>query len=84
MLTKKPQPVAVCTRCGSVSYSTAQINGRCSQMTAGTRCTGVIGSAMNKTEWEECPACVGTGDVNTKRCGQCDGAGWRFIGNRKR
>ena len=45
---QKPQPVAVCTRCGALSYSLEMINGQCSQVTAGKRCTGVIGSAANK------------------------------------
>jgi predicted nuclease of predicted toxin-antitoxin system len=34
MADQRPQPVAVCTRCGAVSYSTDQINGQCAQVTA--------------------------------------------------
>ena len=81
---QKPQPVAVCTRCGAVSYSTEMINGQCAQVTVGKRCTGVIGSAPSKTDWEPCPACLATGHRNEKRCGRCDGAGWLYVRNRKR
>ncbi len=81
---QKPQPVAVCTRCGAVAYSQDVINGQCAQVTAGKRCTGVNGSALNKTDWEACPACLGTGHGNEKSCGQCDGAGWLYVRNRKR
>jgi len=81
---QKPQPVAVCTRCGAVSYSMDQINGQCAQVTVGKRCTGVVGGASNKADWEACPACVATGTKNEKRCGQCDGAGWLYVRNRKR
>lgn len=79
----KPQPVAICTRCGAVSYSTQMISGQCSQVTAGKRCTGVIGSVA-KVDWEECPACLATGTRNEKPCGQCYGAGWLYTRNPKR
>jgi len=79
---QKPQPVAVCTRCGTVSYSMDQINGQCAQVTAGKRCTGVNGRALSGTDWEACPACVATGTKNEKRCGQCDGAGWLYVRKR--
>lgn len=81
---QKAQPVAVCTRCGALSYSLEMINGQCSQVTAGKRCTGVIGSGANKADWEACPACLATGSRDEKPCGQCDGAGWLYIPNRKR
>ena len=81
---QKAQPVAVCTRCGAVSYSPDQINGQCTQVMAGKRCTGVNGSALNAVDWEACPACLATGTKNEKRCGQCDGTGWLYVRNRKR
>jgi hypothetical protein len=84
MCDQKPQPVAVCTRCGAVSYSPDLINGQCAQVTAGKRCTGVNGSALNKADWEACPACLATGQKNERTCGQCDGAGWLYLRNRKR
>ncbi|HEV2194062.1 MAG TPA: hypothetical protein VGR55_00635 [Candidatus Acidoferrum sp.] len=80
----KPQPVAVCTRCGAVSYSTEMINGQCAQITVGKRCTGVIGSAANQADWEICPACQASGQNGKMPCGQCDGTGWLYVRNRKR
>ena len=81
---QKPQPVAVCTRCGAVSYSTEMISGQCSQVTAGKRCTGVIGSAPSKDDWEMCPTCQGSGQNGKFPCGQCDGTGWLYVRSRKR
>jgi hypothetical protein len=81
---QKPQPVAVCTRCGAVSYAPQMISGQCAQVTGGKRCTGVIGSAAHQTDWEACPACLATGTKNEKPCGQCDGTGWLYVRNRKR
>lgn len=81
---QKPQPVAVCTRCGAVSYSTEMISGQCAQVTVGKRCTGVIGSTPNKADWAICPVCRGTGKNAKLTCGQCDAAGWLYIRNRKR
>lgn len=80
----KPRPVAVCTRCGAVSYSTAMISGQCAQVTVGKRCTGVIGSAPNQADWEICPACQAIGDNGKMPCGQCAGRGWLYVRNRKR
>ena len=80
---QRPQPVAVCTRCGAVSYFPEMIAGQCAQVTAGKRCIGVIGRA-SQTDWEACPACLATGTRNEKPCGQCDGAGWLYVRNRKR
>src|SRR6202521_3644711 len=40
----RPKPVAVCTRCGAVSYAPNLINGQCAQRVAGKRCVGVNGS----------------------------------------
>jgi len=81
---QKPQPVAICTRCGAVSYSTEMIGGQCAQVTVGKRCTGVIGSAANKIEWDMCLTCQGTGRNGKLPCGQCDGTGWLYARNRKR
>jgi hypothetical protein len=83
MREQKPQPVAVCTRCGAVSYSPEMINGQCPQVIVGKRCTGVIGSAGNKAEWEACPGCLATGTGNEKPCGQCCRVGWVYVRNRK-
>ena len=80
----RPKPVAVCTRCGAVSYSPNLINGQCGQMVAGKRCVGVNGSALNADDWKQCTACAGAGSTGATRCGQCDGAGWLYARNRGR
>lgn len=80
----RPKPVAVCTRCGAVSYETKLINGQCGQTVAGKRCVGVNGSALNSDDWKQCDACAGTGNAGTNRCGRCDGAGWLYNRNRGR
>lgn len=80
----KPHPVAICTRCGAVSYSTEMIGGQCAQVIVGKRCTGVIGSTANKLDWEICATCQGTGQNGKLPCGQCDGTGWLYVRNRKR
>ena len=78
------KPVAVCTRCGSVSYETKLINGQCGQIVAGMRCVGVNGSALNADDWKQCEGCAGTGNIGTTRCGRCDGAGWLYTGDKER
>jgi hypothetical protein len=80
----RPRPVAVCTRCGAVSYTAHLINGQCAQQIAGKRCVGVNGSALNADDWKQCAACAGTGSTGTTRCGHCDGAGWLYAHNRGR
>lgn len=80
----RPKPVAVCTRCGAVSYAPNLINGQCVQMVAGKRCVGVNGSALNAEDWKQCTACAGAGSTGTARCGPCDGAGWLYARNKAR
>jgi hypothetical protein len=81
---ERPKPVAVCTRCGAVSYAQGLINGQCVQMIAGKRCVGVNGSALNADDWKQCTACAGGGSIGTTRCGHCDGAGWLYARKRGR
>jgi hypothetical protein len=80
----RPRPVAVCTRCGAVSYTAHLINGQGAQQIAGKRCVGVNGSALNADDWKQYAACAGTGSTGTTRCGHCDGAGWLYAHNRGR
>jgi len=80
----RPRPVAVCTRCGAVSYALSLINGQCGQTVAGKRCIGVNGSAPSADDWKRCAECEGTGSIGTTRCGPCDGAGWLYARNRGR
>ena len=78
----KPRPVAVCTRCGAVSYAVNLINGQCVQIVAGKRCIGVNGSAPHADDWKQCDACAGTGSIEATPCGPCDGAGWLYARNK--
>ena len=80
----KPRPVAVCTRCGAVSYATNMINGQCAQTVAGKRCVGVNGSALSADDWKQCEPCAGTGINGKTSCGHCDGAGWSYARSRGR
>lgn len=80
----KPKPVAVCTRCGALSYAANLINGQCGQMVAGKRCVGVNGSALNADDWKQCDACAGAGSTGTVRCGRCDGAGWLYARQKRK
>jgi hypothetical protein len=80
----KPRPVAVCTRCGAVSYAANLINGQCAETVAGKRCVGVNGSALSADDWKQCETCTGTGTNGKTRCGHCDGAGWLYARSRGR
>jgi DnaJ-class molecular chaperone len=75
MTDKRPKPVAVCTRCGAVSYNATLINGPCGR----GGCKGTRGSAGQDTDWEECPSCSGSGEQGSAKCPECDGVGWIFV-----
>ena len=74
------RPVAVCTRCGAVSYNAMLIDGVCGRSRGdGKHCRGVNGSALNQTDWAACDKCAVTGLVGSARCERCDGVGWLFL-----
>lgn len=60
MSTDNP-PVAVCTKCGDITYSPERINAQCGRQPGGMRCMGVYGSALGKNDWAQCGACDGSG-----------------------
>ena len=66
-------PLAVCTNCCVVSYDAQVTNNPCGRILGGKRCRGSMGGALQKTDWEECPSCLGSG------CSQCTGVGWIFV-----
>ena len=71
MSTELP-PVAVCTKCGDLTYSPERINSQCDQKPDGKRrCEGVYGSAMNNDDWEKCGACGGFGRTGTAEAAPC-------------
>ncbi len=78
--TKLDRPVGICPRCGSVARSYDQIGRKCaSPQPFGTKCPGVIRSALARDEWSECPSCGATGLVDGDTCGYCSGAGWIHV-----
>ena len=71
-------PVAVCTVCHTYSRNVATINCQCGNKFNGKRCKGVWGSALNESDWEECPSCEATGNESNRECEQCEGFGWIY------
>ena len=78
----KPRPVGICTHCGAISYDTGQLNGRCTEQVAGTRCVGVKGSARREDDWKLCEKCAGSGKAGRASCGYCAEAGWIYTRRR--
>jgi len=84
MITEAP-PIAVCTKCGDITYQAERINQQCGRQPGGKRCGGVYGSALNNDDWAKCGVCAGTGKSDTGRsCEACQGTSWRFVRNRAR
>jgi hypothetical protein len=74
---KKPKPVTFCNACGVVGYVATSVQ-RCGltfQSVGGSRrCKGGIITAIQITDWEECPSCFA---LETEQpCAECRGAGW--------
>ena len=77
------KPIAVCTDCGGVSYNATVVNGPCGgQLRSGDTCKGGMESALNESDWLECPRCSAAGDVDSRKCVECEGVGWHFVRNR--
>jgi DnaJ-class molecular chaperone len=75
----REKPIAVCTKCGAMSYVGTLIGGSCGRTVGGKRCRGVNRSALNETDWAPCDRCAGSGLVLSSRCDDCRGAGWLFV-----
>jgi hypothetical protein len=83
MSTETP-PVAVCTRCGDISYRMEAINNQCGRQPGGKRCKGTYGSALSNGDWAKCRACGGSGKNSTNAtCPACQGTGWNFVRDRR-
>ena len=76
MSLKRPVPVTSCTECGNAGYNPTLINLRCGKTIKGERCNGTNLSAINDSDWKECPSCNGIGAERNATCGRCRGAGW--------
>ena len=68
MAVKHPKPVAVCAKCGKVSYDPTLIDQQCGQRINRDRCKGLI-HAIDEEDWIECRTCFGEG------CAECKGVG---------
>lgn len=75
----KPQPVAVCTVCGSFGYSTRYIGERCGKPDGGRRCAGIRARATERENWKQCPKCNGTGRYESDECNLCMNRGWLYV-----
>jgi DnaJ-class molecular chaperone len=83
MATEFP-PVAVCVKCGDISYQAERINQRCGRTYGNRRCGGVYSSALNSSDWAICPTCEGAGSTNGATCQSCQRTGWIFVRDRRR
>jgi hypothetical protein len=75
-LRPQPKPVAVCTKCGDVTYS-GQLIGlihRC--LNVPDKQQGIWAGRLCKHDWLACLSCEATGSYNGNRCELCGGIGW--------
>ena len=82
MATEFP-PVAGCTKCGDINFQAERINQRCGRTYGSQRCSGVYSSALNFSDWIECPACDGAGSIDGTTCPACQRTGWMFVRDRR-
>ena len=81
-LMKRDLPVTCCTECGGAGYNIRVANGRCCKTNGELRCGGINATAINPSDWTECPHCQATGYYRNKECPMCKGAGYLFVGLR--
>ena len=83
-----PRPKAICPQCGTVSVYSEHINRRCAKTfevegeEEPVRCEGRFKGAVAPDNWVMCADCGGTGVVGEAACETCNGAGWRYVGDR--
>jgi len=78
--TKLDRPVGVCARCHAIVRSFGHIGKKCARLLpSGSRCPGVIRSALARDEWSECPVCLATGQFGGGTCTRCNGEGWFYV-----
>ncbi len=74
---RRERPVGICPRCRTVIRAFDQIGKKCARpLASGTKCPGVIRSALAADEWAECPDCHATGRIGDGVCSRCGGEGW--------
>jgi hypothetical protein len=84
-MTNDTPPAAVCTRCGAILRRGAEhlINEQCAERPNGRRCGGVYGSALEGTDWQRCPICLGRGEALIEQCDVCQRTGWVYVRDRR-
>lgn len=78
-MAKRQTPVTICTVCGTVGYHSSLANEPCGRMYGHKRCHGVNLSALNLSDWAECPACKAE---DGQTCARWQGVGWLFVRGR--
>ena len=77
--TRRDRPVGICPRCHAVISAFDQLGKKCARpRAAGTKCPGIIRSALAADEWTECPHCRATGRTDGSACTRCSGEGWLY------
>lgn len=69
-MTKKPTPMARCSRCGQLTNNVTMINQNCTNR----KCKGGFQSMLGN-DWKDCPKCEATGKIDGHRCEYCEGYG---------
>ena len=82
MTAKQVTPVALCTKCGKITYGAELINQQCSASYDLKPCKGAFRSALSKDDWAECGSCDATGRRDGRPCDDCRGVGWRYVRKR--
>ena len=77
---KRPRPGFYCVKCrhprGGILGDTVTCDRPAAYGEASGRCGGQFSSALNLTDWKECPTCRASGKDGGEECGQCEGWGW--------
>lgn len=77
--TRRDRPIGICPRCHAVVRAFDLLDKKCTRpLASGTKCPGLIRSALGTDEWTECPDCRATGYVHDSVCARCNGEGWLY------
>ena len=70
------KPVAMCTRCGAISFDLRESNSKSSEIVNNIQCEGIMRAMVNYDDWTLCPTCDGEGKVGMDMCRECRLVGW--------
>jgi DnaJ-class molecular chaperone len=78
-VTRRDRPVGICPRGDAVIRAFDQIGKKCARpLASGSKCPGVIRSALAAVEWTKCPECHAIGRTGDDVCSRCGGEGWLY------